>query len=111
MPHPTGPTDPNVVEVAKRLRKAYPKIAKYLMKPRRSKSAVNVGKLEKAAKGDGALAVPGKVLSAGEISTPISVYAWRFSKQAKEKIIKAGGKALPLAMLAESKEKARVVVK
>ena len=110
MPRPTGPTDPNAVETAKRLRKAYPKIAKYLMRPRRSKSAVNVGKLEKAAKCGGALAVPGKVLSAGEISSPISVYAWRFSKQAKEKITKAGGKAMPLAMLAESKEKARVVI-
>lgn len=108
MPHPTGPTDPKAAETAKRLRKSYPQIAKQLMKPRRSKGAVNVGKLEKA-KGDGPLAVAGKVLGAGEISRPINVYAWQFSKEAKQKITKAGGKAMPLQELAESREKARVV--
>ncbi len=110
MPHPTGPTDTNMVEVAKRLRKPYPQIAKHLMRPRRSKKPVNVGTLGKASEKSSTLAVGGIVLASGEITKPVSVYAWKFSAKAKEKITKAGGKAMPLAELAESKEKARVVI-
>lgn len=111
MPHPTGPTDPNLQALIKKLKrnKEYARLAKHLAKPRRSKGAVNLIKLDKAAKKSDTLVVPGKVLSMGEISKPVNVYAWQFSAAARKKIENAGGKCFPLELLLELKEKARVV--
>lgn len=109
MPRPTGPTDPNATELARRLRKGYPQLARQLTKPARSKAPVNVSRLDRAARQGAALAVAGKVLAAGEITKPVNVYAWQFSKTARKKIEAAGGSCRSLAELAESREKARVV--
>ena len=38
-----------------------------------------------------------KILGTGEISSPVTVYAHRFSKSAQEKIEAAGGKAVLIA--------------
>ncbi len=40
--------------------------------------------------------LPLKILSRGEISRPIKIQAHKFSKQAKEKIIQAGGEVIEL---------------
>jgi large subunit ribosomal protein L18e len=111
MPNPTGPSDPNLIALIGELRKNknYKEIARQLAKPRRSKNAVNVSRLDKVAGKANAVAVAGKVLSAGAITKPINVYAWQFSKQAMEKIEKSGGKCFPLAMIKESKEKIMVI--
>jgi len=106
MPRPTGPTDPNLIALIKKIRKTQPLLARHLAKSRRAKAAVNVGRLEKV-KAD-TMAVPGKVLSSGKLTRAITVYAWQFSSQAKEKIEKAGGSARPLEKL--SGEKVRVVI-
>ena len=110
MPRPTGPTDPNMILLAKKLRKNYPELSKHLSKPRRSKRAVNVGRLNKMANSNEVFAVPGRVLSVGELTKAVNVYACHFSKQAKEKISKAGGKFSSLDALTASKEKVRVVI-
>ncbi len=112
MPKPTGPTDPNLQALIKKLRrnKEYARLVRHLAKPRRSKDAVNVSHLNKVAGQHESVAVPGKVLSAGEITKAVNVYAWQFSAAAKEKIEKAGGKCFPLELLPELEEKARVVV-
>jgi large subunit ribosomal protein L18e len=112
MPRPTGPTDPNMLAVISKLKKnkEYSSIVKNLSRPRRSKNAVNVGKLEKIGKNSPVIVVPGKVLGVGSLSKPVTVYAWHFSKQAKEKIEKAGGRALSLEKLTEEKQKARIVI-
>lgn len=111
MPRPTGPTDPNLLALIRELRKKkeYKDLIKLLSKPRRSKKSVNVGRLGKIAVKHDSVAVAGKVLSLGEITKPLDVYAWQFSKQAEEKIEKAGGKCLPLARILGSKEKIKVI--
>ena len=45
--------------------------------------------------------VPGKVLASGEINGSFTVAALNFSEVAKEKITKAGGKAITLRDLME----------
>ena len=47
-----------------------------------------------------------KVLANGEITTAVTVYAHKFSKQAQEKIEKAGGKAIILGSQTEPAETA-----
>jgi large subunit ribosomal protein L18e len=111
MPKPTGPTDPNLLALIRELRKnkEYKDLAKALSKPRRSKGSINVAKLNKIARKHDAIAVAGKVLSVGEMTKGVNVYAYSFSKQAAKKIEDAGGKCFPLDMLKASKEKVVVI--
>ncbi|MBI4174673.1 MAG: 50S ribosomal protein L18e [Candidatus Aenigmarchaeota archaeon] len=111
MPKPTGPTDPNtaalITAMKKKKEKFYLNLAKHLTKPSRSKRPVNVTKISKYANGNEPVAVPGKVLGSGEISKAVTVYAASFSKEARKKITKAGGKCLPLG---EADKKARIII-
>ena len=74
-------------------------VAKALNRPRRKKYEVNVYKIEKFAKNNENILVPGSVLGSGEITKPVKVAALKFSKGAKEKIEKAGGKCLTIPEL------------
>ena len=49
--------------------------------------------------------IPGKVLGSGEIGVPVTVGAWRFSDQARQKIEKAGGKVLDIQSLLKARPK------
>ncbi len=111
MPHPTGPTDPNVKALISRMKRKkerfYLVLARHLEKPKRSKRPVNVTKIGKFAGENEPVAVPGKVLGSGDIRKPVTVYALSFSKDAERKIAAAGGKCLPLA---EVDKKARIII-
>jgi large subunit ribosomal protein L18e len=111
---PTGPTDTNLKNLIKEMKKSkdrtYLVLARHLEKPRRKKNGVNLSKIDRIAKQNDNVAVPGKVLASGEIKKPVNVYAWVFSKNAKEKIAKSGGKCLSIADLVKNKAKARVVI-
>ena len=67
-------------------------IAKRLAVPRKNRVAVNLSRLNRYTEKNEAVVVPGKVLSAGEISHPITVTAFAFSEKAKEKISSVNGK-------------------
>ena len=114
MPHPTGPTDPAMRRLALDLRKTknkiYVDVARRFEKSRRSKRAVNINRLSKLSAKYSTFIAPGKVLGLGELNKAINVYAWSFSKEAKEKITKSGGKALPLKNIIKDKPDARLVV-
>lgn len=105
MPHPTGPTNPELKKLAialhKTKKKEYQTLAKMLTQPRRKKTAVNLFTIEEIAKHEGKdrIVVPWKVLGEGELSVPVNVYAWAFAKSARDKIIEAGGQCFTLADL------------
>ena len=61
---------------------------------RRAHVAVNVSRINRYTKKHEVVAVPGKVLSAGEMDHPVTVAAFAFSGKAKEKIVAAKGKCL-----------------
>ena len=44
-------------------------------------------------------AVPGKVLASGSLNHPVTVAAFSFSEGAKEKIVRAEGRVMPLTTL------------
>jgi len=80
-------------------------VAELLQRPKRKRIAVNVGKIDKVVKEGEVIVVPGKVLGAGEIKKKVIVAAWRFSVTAKEKIEKAGGKAISIPELIDMNPK------
>lgn len=80
-------------------------IAERLAKPRRRRVAVNISHLNKHTYKNETVAVPGKVLGAGQINHPIIVSAFTFSEKAKEKIKAAKGKCLSFFELAKKNPK------
>ncbi|MBI3190434.1 50S ribosomal protein L18e [archaeon] len=111
MPHPTGPTDDNILKLISELRKTrdsdYIVLARCLERPKRTKNAVNVGRIQKM-KGD-KFVVAGKVLGTGDLVRVIDVYAMSFSAAAKTKIEKAGGKTYTIYKMVKDKAKAKLV--
>lgn len=108
---PTGPENPRVRKLVTSLKKKkesyYSDIAKHISKPSRMSVAVNITKI---ARFDDDVVVPGKVLGDGKVSKANNVYALSFSKTAKEKITRAGGKCLSIEALLEGNKKARIVI-
>lgn len=78
-------------ESAKNSAAIWKDVAERLAKPRRLHAEVNVSKIEKYAKADEYVVVPGKVLGSGSITKPVKVAALSFSETAKRKITDAGG--------------------
>lgn len=105
----TGPTNPLLRREIRFLYKSYrihgapiwKYVAEKLSSRRRARVAVNVLKLEKLTSPNDLVVVPGKVLGFGHIQHPIVVAAYAFSKSAKEKIEKAGGKCLSFKEIIE----------
>jgi len=74
-------------------------IAERLERPLRVWPEVNVSRIERYAKEGEVIIVPGKVLGSGILTKKVNVAAWKFSKSAKEKIEKAGGRVMTIREL------------
>ncbi len=119
----TGPTREKTKKTIALLEKAGRKtksgiwidLADRLSMPRRKRPSVNLWKLDKLAAvfPEKKLVVPGKVLAKGALGHKATVIAFEYSKEAKEKIKKAGGKALSLeeAIAAKTAGKEMVIAK
>jgi large subunit ribosomal protein L18e len=77
--------------------------AERLARPRHQVTPVNVGHLERLAKPDETIVVPGKLLAEGKIQKKLTVAAFAFSAEAKSKIHAAGGQTLTIHELLKSK--------
>ena len=64
---------------------------------------VNISKIAKLTKKGDTVAVPGKVVGAGTLEHSVTVAALQFSVVAKKKISDAGGNAIAIAELSDSK--------
>ncbi len=104
----TSKTNPHLQRVVAELRdvsreagaKVWRDVADRLERSRKNWSEVNLSRLSRyAAKGE-QIVVPGVLLATGEISTSITVAAFRASGAARKKIEAAGGKAVSLLELA-----------
>ncbi len=106
---PTGPTNPVLRKLVEDLRsRGYKekipfllKLADELSRSRRRKVEVNIAKINRICKEGEVVVVPGKVLGYGVLKKPVTIYAWSFSAQAKEKIKNAGGNILTIHELIE----------
>jgi len=97
-------TNPNLVTLIQHLKDAsrvheapvWRDIALRLEGPMCNWAEVNVGKINRYADEKDLLIVPGKLLGSGEIAKKVTVAAYRFSGQAREKITKAGGQNMSI---------------
>lgn len=74
----------------------------------RSRRSVNLYKIEKSLRDGETAIIPGKVLSIGELNKKVTVAAYQFSKEAKEKINKVG-RAISISDLMKENPKAKKV--
>ncbi|WP_410767112.1 50S ribosomal protein L18e [Haloferax sp. DFSO60] len=75
-------------------------VADRLEKPRRTHAEVNLGRIERYAKEDETVVVPGKVLGSGVLQKNVTVAAVDFSSTARKKIEQVGD-TVTLEQLAE----------
>ena len=87
--------------------KIWKDLALRLSKP--GKTVVNVARIGRYAKKGENLIVPGKVLGYGNIGTPVFVGALSFSKEAEEKIKKAGGSCTRIEEVVKENPKGKKV--
>jgi large subunit ribosomal protein L18e len=80
-------------------------LAKRLEKSNKNWAEVNISHLKRHAKKNDTIVVPGKLLGAGYINIPITVAAFQSSENAKEKIVKAGGKFITIPELMKKNPK------
>lgn len=80
-------------------------IAKRLEKPTKHRIVVNLSRIDRFAKANDTVLVPGKLLAAGAITKPVKVAAYSFSASAIEKISAAGGECVSIESLVEKNPK------
>jgi large subunit ribosomal protein L18e len=76
-------------------------VAARLEKPRRTHAEVNLGRIDRYARDDETVVVPGKVLGSGVVRAGYTVAAVDFSSSAAEKLQQADGEAIPLEQALE----------
>ncbi|MBW2990844.1 50S ribosomal protein L18e [Candidatus Woesearchaeota archaeon] len=76
------------------------RVASDLEKPTRRKRVVNIYKIEKYARDNEIVVVPGKVLGTGDLNKKVTVAAYNFSDEAFKKI-KEKGNAISIRELLE----------
>lgn len=102
-----GTTNPNLIALIRLLRKTsnqykvgiWKAVAEYLSRTRSRRIAVNVSRINRYTREGDVVVVPGKVLGAGILDHPVTVAAFAFSRQAREKILMARGKCLSIEEL------------
>ena len=112
---PTGPTNPLLTGLIEDLKKnsvdqkvnLWNKIASDLQRPTRKRRIVNISKINRYSKENETIIVPGKVLGTGILDHKLTISAYQFSDGAKEKLVKAGAKIIPLNELIKESPKGK----
>jgi len=111
----TGPTNPVLRNLINELKKKsidqnvnlWKRVALDLEKPARKRRIVNLSRINRHTKENEVIIVPGKVLGSGSLDHKLTISAFQFSDDAKEKIIKSGAKIVPLQELSNENPKAK----
>lgn len=109
----TGPTNPLLQKLIDDLRKKsfetnskfLKDISEKLNKPRRQRVEVNLSHIDKYAKKDETIIVPGVVLGFGELTKPLTISAWKFTHSARAKIEQSKCKVLSIQELVDKNPK------
>jgi len=107
----TGPTNlllkNLIMELKKRSKEQsvnlWKRIATDLEKPTRQRRIVNLSRISRFTEENDVVVVPGKVLGSGALNHKLTISAFQFSEQAKDKIEKTGAKMIPLLELSKEK--------
>lgn len=107
----TGPTNPLLRDLIGELKKRsneqsvnlWKRVALDLEKPTRQRRVINLSRISRYTKENETIIVPGKVLGSGTLNHKLTISAYQFSEQAKDKIEKVGAKIVPLLELSKEK--------
>ena len=107
----TGPTNPLLRDLIGELKKRgneqevnlWRRIALDLEKPTRQRRAVNLSRINRHTKENEVVVVPGKVLGSGDLNHKLTIRAYQFSEQAKDKLEKSGAQIVSLLELSKEK--------
>ena len=107
----TGPTNPLLKDLIMELKKRsneqsvnlWKRIALDLEKPTRQRRVINLSRINRNTKENEVIVVPGKVLGSGMLNHKLTISAYQFSEQAKDKIEKAGAKIVSLLDISKDK--------
>ena len=107
----TGPTNPLLRDLIGELKKRsneqdanlWKRIALDLEKPTRQRRAVNLSRINRHTKENEVVVVPGKVLVSGDLNHKLTISAYQFSEQAKDKLEKSGAQIVSLLELSKEK--------
>src|SRR3989338_10083315 len=80
-------------------------IARYLEAPTRHSRVVNLAKIARYSKDNDTIIVPGKVLGGGDLQHKVTIAAFRFSEQAREKIENQKGNIISFEELMQKNPK------
>jgi len=113
----TGPSNPFLLDTIRELKKRsneqevnlWKRVADDLEKPTRQRRIVNLSSINRHAKENEIIVVPGKVLGAGTLERKLTISAFQFSDGAKEKIEKAGAKIIPLLELSKENPTGKII--
>lgn len=112
-------TNPNTVNLIKTLTKQssaqdapiWKAVANELKRANRKTKQVNIYHIDKNTDADDTILVPTKVLGEGNITHNVTVAAFKFSKEAEDKIVAAGGKCLAIdELMAENPKGSNVKI-
>ncbi len=84
-------------------------IAATLAGSTKKRPAVNISRINRYAKENEVVIIPGKVLASGDLDKAVHVAAYQYSAEARAKIENAKGKAFTLLELMEKNPKAKDV--
>lgn len=101
-------TDPGTIWLIEHLRRisrendapVWRDVAYRLSRPRRTWAEVNVGELERFVGPGETVVIPGRLLGSGAVSRPVTVAALGYTRSAREKIERGGGKVMGIHELA-----------
>ena len=107
----TGATNPLLRDLIGELKKRsseqsvnlWKRIALDLERPTRQRRVVNLSKINRHTKENEIIIVPGKVLGTGMLNHKLTISAYQFSEQAKNKLEKTGAQIVPLLELSKEK--------
>ena len=107
----TGPTNPLLKDLIGELKKRsneqsvnlWKRVALDLERPTRNRRAVNLSRINRYTKENEVIVVPGKVLGSGNLNHKLTISAYQFSEQAKDKLEKNGSQIVNLLDLSKEK--------
>lgn len=113
----TGPTNIHTQKLIVELKKKaiegdialWKRIAEELEKPTRRRRVVNLSRINRYAKENEVIIVPGKVLGSGELSRKLTISAFTFSTGAMEKIKQSNSKAMTIQDLMKDDPKGKKI--
>ena len=117
MAQTTGPTNPILANLIQDLKKKsleqkaniWKRIALDLEKPTRKRRVVNISRINRHTKENEIIIVPGKVLGSGSLNHKIIISALQFSEGARNKLVEAGSKIVPLPELSNEDPKGKKI--